>query len=278
MSRSVRQPSQDGVERLLALDTGQGGAEAEMRGVPEGEVTVVGRRMSNRSGSGKRSGSRLAAAMTAMTACPCRMGLPPSSRSVGRQPRRCAGWGSRSAAAPRPRTATSEGSSRSRASSSGWRSSVSSPLPIRLVVVSWPPTIVTMQLATTSSSVSRSPSISAVISAWTGLRAAPVRSARDRVVEVRPSSPRRCCSTRATRSGLCWKLPSISAKSADQRLELLVVRRPGRPSISAVTIAGSGSAKIGDHVHAPRPAATASSSAVGDLLDVVAQDLHPARA
>ena len=36
---------------------------------------------------------------------------------------------------------------------SGLRSSVSSPLPIRLVVVSWPPTMVTMRLAITSSSL-----------------------------------------------------------------------------------------------------------------------------
>ena len=39
------------------------------------------------------------------------------------------------------------------------------PLPIRLVVVSCPPTIVTMMLAITSSSVSRSPSTSASTSA-----------------------------------------------------------------------------------------------------------------
>ena len=49
---------------------------------------------------------------------------------------------------------------------SGLRSRVSMPLPIRFVVVSWPPTMVTMVLAMTSSSVSRAPSTSAVISEW----------------------------------------------------------------------------------------------------------------
>ena len=58
-----------------------------------------------------------------------------------------------------------EGSSRKRCSSAGFRKRLSNPLPIRFVVVSWAPTMVMMMLATTSSSVRRSPSTSVVASA-----------------------------------------------------------------------------------------------------------------
>ena len=88
---------------------------------------------------------------------------------------------------------------------------------MRLVVVSWPPTMVTMQLAITSSSVNRSPSTSASSSA-------PTQPRRGRVPLLADGRPEvvghvlALRSTRGTRSGLCWKLPSISAKSADHAL------------------------------------------------------------
>ena len=143
------------------------------------------RARSRRSGSAKRSGSRLAAPMTAMTAVA--LGDRRSSPSTRARPGRCgpsAGWGSRSGAAPRPRGHQEAGSARRRASWSGLRRSVSSPLPIRLVVVSWPPTMVTMTLATTSDSLRRSPSTSAVARALIKPSVGWLASLRDRLVEV----------------------------------------------------------------------------------------------
>ncbi len=97
-----------------------------------------------------------------------------------------------------------------------------------------------MVLAITSSSVNRDPSNSAAMSA--SISPGPLPS-RPRIAE-RKYAVISCTlwSTRAARSGLCWKLPSISAKSADQALSCWW-SAIGTPSISAVTIAGIGLAR-----------------------------------
>ena len=50
---------------------------------PNARCRLSCRVISKRSGSGNRSGSRFAAAITAITACRLRISLPPSSRSEG---------------------------------------------------------------------------------------------------------------------------------------------------------------------------------------------------
>ena len=62
-----------------------------------------------------------------------------------------------SAGIPRPRCRSPRDGRRGRACASGWRSSRSTALPIRLVVVSWPALSRKMQLCSSSSSDSRSP-------------------------------------------------------------------------------------------------------------------------
>ncbi len=73
-------------------------------------------------------------------------------------------------------------------------------------------------------------------------------------------------STCAARPGLCWKLPSISAKSCDQALSSSW-SAVGTPSISAVTIAGSGlaSSAMTSKLAARRRASSTSVSVISRM-------------
>ena len=120
-----------------------------------------------------------------------------------------------------------------------------------------PPTMVTMALAITSSSLSRSPSISTAASALISPSEGSRRTA-SRKYAVIASRLRRIL---AARPGLCWKLPSISANSSDQPLSMRW-SEAGRPNISAVTIAGSGLARSAMTSISPVSPTASSRSAV----------------
>ena len=80
------------------------------------------------------------------------------------------------------------------------------------------------QLATTSSSVRRSPSTSAVARALISPSRGLAAFAVDGRVEVGRHLLEAAEDSVEAGPGLCWKFPSISAKSRDQALELLMVR------------------------------------------------------
>ena len=151
------------------------------------------------------------------------------------------------------------------------------PLVIRLVEVSDPPTTVMMQLAMISSSVSRSPSTSAVMNAWSNPSRGWRRSPRWRpgnslwTLRWRGALP-------SSRSGLCWKLPRISANVSDQALSF-TWSSLGRPIISVVTIAGSGSAYSESNSILPcSPGNDVIQQARGDPLDMIVQRTDSPRA
>ena len=79
----IGEPAQQRFEGDLPFEAGQRCAEAEMGGPAEGQMAVVGAIEIEAVGIGKRSGSRLPAAMTAITACRLRICLPPSTTSSG---------------------------------------------------------------------------------------------------------------------------------------------------------------------------------------------------
>ena len=186
----ARQASRQGFEHELSLDARERRAEAEVAGPAEREVAIVRSARSRRSGSGKRSGSRLAAPMTAMTAwrfwicLAAELGvLEGQARGVLARAlvaKELLDRGRRRATGPTSRAPTG----RDCAAGS------SIPLPIRLVVVSWPPTIVMIVLAMTSSSLNRSPSTSAVMSACSKPSRGALALLVDRRVGSRPSCPR----------------------------------------------------------------------------------------
>ena len=210
--------------------------------------------MSNRSGSGYTEGSRLAAARIGVTDSPAPTSVPAIVRSSsGVLPDMSTGLSKRSISS----TAffISEGSAWSFFSSSGLRSSVRTPFPIRSVVVRLPAASSRLHIDTISSSVSLSPPSSAAISdVIRSARGRPRRSSITRRRYASIASPASFASWRS--SGVSIGLKFITPRS-DQRLKS--ARSAGStPSISAITIVGSGPANAS--IRSTSPSALISSN------------------
>ena len=81
--REIVQSPEDCFESKLTLNARERRAKTEVAAQPKATWRLSLRVRSRRSGSGKRSGSRFAAPITAMTACRLRILRPPSSTSYG---------------------------------------------------------------------------------------------------------------------------------------------------------------------------------------------------
>ena len=152
-------------QRQLRLGAGQP-AQTEVRAVGEGQVGLSARATSRRSGSSNCAGSRLAAPITRMAPSPFGIATPPietSSSAIRAVACTTPSKRRNSSTAVRIRP----GSAVSRRRWSGCRSSASTALPIRLVVVSCPATRISTLIANSSSASRRSPSTSARTSSLT---------------------------------------------------------------------------------------------------------------
>ena len=155
--RSGKRPSRRR-KATSASSRASGAPEAVVGAVAEGEVPAGGRVTSRRSGSSTSTGSRLAAPMATSTCWPAGTVTPSSTTGCGRDPEGGVGHGGGEpqqlldGAGEQLRVPPKQPSSWS-----GWSSRATTPLPIRLLVVSWPATISWNSDDSTSASVSLAP-------------------------------------------------------------------------------------------------------------------------
>ncbi len=219
---------------------------------PNATCPPVCRVMSIRSGSGNFSGSRFAPSSDTSAISPAGIVTPPSSTSsdVYRKVARLIGPSSRRNSSTAP--GSSDRSARSAASWSGLRSSASTPLPIRLTVVSWPATSSRNAIEISSVWSSRSSSSLACTSAEKmsspGVaRLLSISAARKAYMEAAAASTSSCFESVSS-------VPDQTRKSSRWSI--------GTSSSSQITVMGSGNASASSRSTSDLPTISSRSWSV----------------